>query len=98
MRKNNKCLFCDDNEETLKKRKEILKELNKKLLENDKRLSMEYHKTLENYGKVYKKSYDDLNVYFSKNESIEQILNRTFFEIIKSIIKERKIRKRKASY
>lgn len=96
MRQNNKHLIY--NKEQLEKRKQILLKLNEELLENDKRLSEEYKQTLENYAKLYKESYDDLNVYFSKNESIDQILNRSFLEIIKSIIKEKRVRKRKASY
>ncbi len=79
-------------------RKKINKRLicadDKEIIENSK----EYIKTLENYRKIYKESYDNLNIYFSKNESVEEILNRSFFEIIKSIIKERRIRKRKAPY
>ena len=97
-KKINKRLICADDKEIIENSKEILIKLNKELLENDKRLNKEYIKTLENYRKIYKESYDNLNIYFSKNESVEEILNRSFFEIIKSIIKERRIRKRKAPY
>lgn len=75
---------------------DTLMELEKKMQEISDKMSEEYQEILKKYEMKYKESCKDLNIYFSKNESIEGILNRSFSELIKAMIREKKIRRRNA--
>lgn len=82
---------------TFRVNEQELNKLTEELIDVNDKLSADYVESFKSYVKAYEKSYNDLHVYFDNNEAIDEIMSRSFFEILRAKRKERK-RIKKASY